>query len=413
MGTSTLTLRARGRALLARQMLLAREESPCGSAVASLGGLQAQLARPPHISLFSRIEGYRREDLIEAVTRRELVRATMMRGTLHIVSAADYTTLRPALQPMLTKGLRSVLRERADALDIDGLLVATRAYLQREGPRTFEDIRDHLESLGLPGDERARGFGVRMTLPLIQVPDGSAWGYPSNCAFALSDDWLAAGTGQGERGGRGPAPKAPRAQAPDGQVNKARATGASGPEGEVRTPEDREDALVLFYLRAFGPATVADAQTWSGLTPLKATFERLRPRLITFRDERGKELFDLPEAPRPDPDTPAPARFLPEFDSLILAHDDRSHLLDDAHRKIVYKPNLRILPTFLVDGRVAGTWDLDAKKKTATLEMVPFAKLSKRNLEELTAEAEGLLRFVEPGAKAHEVRVVTPAKGTG
>lgn len=376
MSPTPITARHLNRATLARQMLLAREEAGSAAAVVRLGGLQAQLARPPHVSLWSRIEGYRREDLIEAVARRELVRATMMRGTLHLVSSADYTSLRPVLQPMLTKGLRSVLRERADALDMDGLLRAATAYLRREGPKTFEDIRDHLESLKLPGDERARGYGVRMTLPLIQVPDGSMWGYPASAAFTLAEDWLSS-------------PERPQ---------------------EKRTPEEREDALVTFYLRAFGPASVADAQTWSGVNPLKAAFERLRPRLLTFRDERGKELFDLPDAPRPDPDTPSPCRFLPEFDSLLLAHDDRSRVIDDAHRKLIAKPNLYILPTFLVDGRVAGTWSIDGKKKTATLEMVPFLKLSKATLTALTAEAEGLLRFVEPAAKAQEVRVVTPAK---
>lgn len=383
MAAPTLTSQQLNRATLARQMLLAREKTSTLAAVEKLGGLQAQLARPPYIGLWSRLEGFRREQLTEAVTRRELVRGTLMRGTIHLCAAQDYLVVRPLLQPMLTKAVRSVLRARAEGLEIEGLLAAARAYLLAS-PRRFEEIRAHLESLKLPGEERARGFAVRMHLPLVQVPDGSAWGYPGNAAFALADDWL---------------DKAPVGKAPVGR-----------PRDDAGSPPDNT-ALVTWYLRAFGPASVADAQIWSGVTPLKDAFERLRPNLVTFRDERGKELFDLPDAPRPEADIPAPVRFLPEYDSLILAHDDRRRVIDDAHRKIVFKPGgLIILPTFLVEGRVAGTWDVETRKKTATLSLTPFGKLTKKALAELATEGEKLVRFIEPACADHDVRVVTPAK---
>ena len=147
------------------------------------------------------------------------------------------------------------------------------------------------------------------------------------------------------------------------------------------------------------------------MTPLKDAFEQRRPRLTTFRDERGKELFDFPDAPRPDADTPAPVRFLPEFDALGLGHDDRSRLVDDAHRLLLFRPNLRNPPMFLVDGRVAGTREIEAKKKLTSIVLTPYIKLTKKLQGELGDEAEAMARFIEPEAKAHDVRIVTPAKG--
>ncbi|MFO0590445.1 MAG: winged helix DNA-binding domain-containing protein [Polyangiaceae bacterium] len=373
--TTVLTAAALNRATLARQMLLARQKASVVEAVHLLGGLQAQLARPPHIALWSRIEGFRREELTEAATRRDLVRGTLMRGTLHLVTPAEYALVRPQVQPMLTKSIRSVLRERAAELDIDALVKASRDYLSA-GPRTFEEIRDHLTLLKLPGDERARGFAVRMSVPLVQVPDGSAWGWPGESPFALADAWLK----------------------------------QSVFETDASRPEPAAERLVTWYLAAFGPASVADAQSWSGIASLKEAFEALRPRLVTFRDERKRELFDLPDAPRPDAETEAPVRLLPEFDALGLAHDDRSRLVDEAHKKLLFRPNLRNPPMFLVNGRVAGTWEIDPKKKKSTVELTAFAKIPKKSQDALAAEAESLSRFIEPTAKDHEVRFISPSK---
>ena len=288
----------------------------------------------------------------------------MMRGTLHLVTASDYLAFRSCLQPMLTATLRGVLRERAKALEVEQLTASARRFFDQE-PRTFEELRERLRSEHPRGDERAMGYAVRMHLPLVQVPTDAAWGFPGTADFAVAESWL----------------------------------------GQPLADEPSPEALVRRYLAAFGPASVADAQTWSGLGALAEVFERLRPGLRTFSDERGKELFDLPKAPRPSEDTRAPARFLPEFDNLVLAHADRSRLISDADRPKIFYPNLAIPPTFLVDGIVSGTWKIVRKGKAATLSISPFGSLTKSSRAELLDEAERLVRFVEEEATSHQVRV--------
>ena len=364
-GAPVLSPRALGRATLARQMLLARQRTTVLAAVERLVGMQAQLARPPHVGLWSRLHGFVREDLTGALQRRELVRATLMRCTLHLMSARDYVALRAVIQPVLDRAMKSVLRERTDGLGLPALISAARRHLQ-EKPRTFEALRDLLVEGDPEGDARAMGYAVRCLLPLVQVPTDTPWGFPAAADFALADEWL-------------------------GQP--------------IPTAEASPLALVTRYLAAFGPATVSDMQTWSGLQGLRESFEVLRPTLVTFRDDRGRELFDLPDAPRPPEDVEAPVRFIPDFDNLILGHDDRTRLISDEHRAAIFLPNLRILPTFLVDGRVAGTWKVEAKKASATLVIEPFAAISRPARAALTEEGDALLRFLEPEAASFAVRV--------
>ena len=363
--TKPLTQRALNRATLARQMLLARERTTVLRAVERLAGLQAQLPRPPYIGLWTRMTGFAREELTAALHRRELVRATAMRGTLHLMSARDYLNLRASLQPALDRGMRSVLRERMDRLDVPGLISRAQVHLA-SAPRTFEALRDLLVADDPEGDARAMGFVVRCALPLIQVPTETAWGYPGAAEFTPAERWLGH-----------PVPMADTSPRP----------------------------LISRYLAAFGPASVSDMQTWSGLTGLREAFEALRPTLLTFTDERGRELFDLPDAPRPDEGVEAPVRFLPDFDNLVLAHDDRRRVIDDEHRSAISLPNLRILPSFLVDGRVAGTWKIERKKTSATLVVEPFKAVSRPARAALTEEGEELVRFVEPEAESFVVRV--------
>ncbi|AKQ66973.1 hypothetical protein A176_003885 [Myxococcus hansupus] len=363
MPDTPLTRRALNRATLARQMLLSREQVPVLAAVERLLALQAQQARPPFMGLWSRLVGFDREALHALLQRRDVVRATLMRGTLHLASAKDYLHLRSTFAPMLEASVASVLRERAKGLDIPPLVREGRAFFE-EAPRTFEALRDHLVARHPETDERAMGFAVRMFLPLIQVPTDTEWGYPGTTDFAVAESWL-------------------------GATLKA--------EADLPT-------LVQRYLAAFGPASVSDAQTWSGLKGLKPVFEALRPTLRTFRDENGRELFDVPTAPRPDEDTPAPARFLPDFDSLVLGHDDRARLVDEAYRSKLVTKNLRVPATFLVDGFVAGTWTVERKRAVATLVTEPFVPLKKKkDRDALVKEGEALLRFVEPDARAFEV----------
>jgi hypothetical protein len=365
MADTTLTLRQLNRATLARQLLLQREKTTPVRAIERLAGLQAQLARPPYLSLWSRVEGFSRASLSRAAARREVVRATLMRATLHLFSAADFHRLRPSLQPALDRVMKSTLRDRVTARELPSLVAEARAFFAAE-PRTFDELRDHLAARWPDGDVRAMGYAVRCTLPLVQVPGDGAWGWPGVADFAPADEWL------GKR---------------------------SAADGDPAT-------LVLRYLAAFGPASPADVQIWSGLPSpeVKATFEVLRPKLRRFRDERGRELYDLPRAPRPDEETPAPVRFLPEYDNLVLGHDDRRRLIADAHRAAIFRNNLQILPTFFVDGWVAGTWKIARAKRRALLTLSPFAKLPRPARDALTVEGEALLGFAEPEAEAREVR---------
>ncbi len=165
-------------------------------------------------------------------------------------------------------------------------------------------------------------------------------------------------------------------------------------------------ALARRYLGAFGPASAKDLQVWSGVGGMKAVLDGMADELVVFTDERGRrELFDLPDAPRPGADVPAPPRFLPEFDNLVLAHDDRSRVIADEHRPLVTTKNLRVRATFLLDGVVAGTWTIAVRRKVATLQIAPFGSLPKRAVKPLTAEGEALLRFAEPEAKDYEVQI--------
>lgn len=365
--TPTLTRRALNRATLARQILLARETITPVRAVERLAGLQAQWPKPPFIGLWTRIEGFQRGDLTQALLSRALVRATMMRATLHLVSAKDYVSLRPVIQPVLRRGMQAVLRDRMEGLDVDRLVAEARAYFQEE-PRTFTELRDFLMGLHPKGDERAMGFVVRMLLPLIQVPTDAPWGFPGTADFAVAESWL----------------------------------GESLPTGDADP-----GPLVLRYLSAFGPATVADAQAWSGLGGLRGTFDALRPKLCVFQDERGKELFDLPDAPRPPEDAAAPVRFLPEFDNLIVSRAD-ARFVAEPHRPRVFLSALRVRSTFLVDGFVAGAWAIARAKSSATLVIEPFEALSKKARDEVAAEGERLIRFVESDARAFELRFEKP-----
>ncbi len=368
MPDEVLSAQALNRATLARQLLLTREKMTVPRAIEHLVGLQAQLARPPYLALWSRLQGFQRDTLTKLALKRELARGTMMRGTLHLMTAKDYLRYRGLFQPMLTAAMRSVLKERATALDLPALLATARPFLQ-EKPRTFEEVREHLLKHHVDGDERAMGFATRLGLPLVQVPEeGLEWGWPGNSGFTLAESWL----------------------------------------GEKLSTDDDASPLVLRYLAAFGPATVADMQTWSGLKPLKEAFEKVRGKLVELRDAKKRVLFDLPKAPRPPEDTPAPVRFLPDFDNLILSHADRTRVVPEEHREKLSTKNLRVLNVFLVDGHVAGSWSTERKKGAATLVCKPFERVTKADRDALVREGEDLLRFSDPDASKVAVSFATP-----
>lgn len=362
--TPTITRLQLNRATLARQLLLEREKISALGAIERLVAMQAQLARPPYVGLWSRVKGFKREDLTSLFTSRKAVRGTHLRGTLHVMSAKDFARFRGAIQPALSAGMQAILRDRLKGFDVDSVTAAAREVFAK-GPTGFERVREYLIKKFPKGDERAMGYTARLQVPLLQVPDESRFGYASAADFTLAEKWL----------------------------------------GGKISSDERPDELLLRYLAAFGPASVSDAQTWSGLARLRDAFERLRPKLVTFRDERERELFDLPKAPRPDEDARAPVRFLPEFDNILLAHDDRTRIVADANRKHVYLPGLRVAATLLVDGFVAGAWTVESKKGVTTIAIQPFAKLSRITREEAEEEGEQLAHFLEPDAKVVAVSV--------
>src|SRR5215213_2078407 len=362
-----LTRRRLNRSTLARQMLLQREQVSAVEAVERLCGMQAQEPRPPFPGLWARLQGFRREDLHRALHDRTVVRGTLMRGTLHLLSAADYIAHRMTLQPMLKRSL-ALLGARAAGLDEDEVLPVARALLG-EHPRTFGEIRAALVEAFPDINDRALGFTVRMSLPLVMIPTEDRWGFPADSRFGLAERWL----------------------------------------GTPVSDEANVEALVLRYLAAFGPATAGDVQQWSGLQGIKPVLVLLRPQLALFHDDRGRTLFDLPDAPRPADDTSAPPRFLPEFDNLLLSHADRTRVLADEHRRFVLgAKNGRVPATFLMDGTVAGTWRVERKKQEATLAITPFDPLAKSTAAALAEEGDALLRFLEDDAVSFDVRQNPP-----
>jgi hypothetical protein len=354
--------RALNRATLARQLLLRRQRLAIPAAVERLLALQAQLPRPAVVGLWTRVEALDRQSVARLFDSRTLVRATTMRGTLHVMTAGDYLAFRHCLQPGLDAGMRAILRDRAAALDVAALGRAAEAYLGE--PHDFEDIRAHLLTAFPGGDERAMGYAVRMGLPLVQVPGAGPWGFPAHAGFVSAKAWL----------GKAPAP--------------------------CTTP----DALVLRYLAALGPATIKDAESWLGLGGLAPAFARLQSRLAVVGGTARAPLYDLPDAPRPDGDTPAPIRFLPEWDSVVVTRADE-RVVAKADRPRVFLPGLRVAALVLVDGFAAASWGVSRTRKAATLKIEPFAALSKRIVDELRPEAESLVRFMEPDAATHEIEV--------
>ncbi|NJP88666.1 winged helix DNA-binding domain-containing protein [Nonomuraea sp. FMUSA5-5] len=350
-----LSLRDLNRATLARQHLLSRvsrHEGDVAGVVHRLVGLQAQEPRPPYLGVWTRLEGFRREDLHAAVHARTLVRATMWRATLHLMTAADFAAFRPVVAPVLAAAAR-----RFPEVDFDAVAAAAHRLLAA-GPMTFNELRPKLLEEFPGAYDRALGYAVRMLTPLVVEPTQDRWSYPREPAFGL--------------------PGLPMAAA------------------DVT-------ALVERYLAAFGPATPADVQTWSGLRGLRKIMTGMDLERLT--DFTGRELFDLPGAPRPGGDVPAPVRFLPDFDTLILGHDDRTRVLADEHKSLVATKNLRVRAVYLVDGFAAGTWQIKRSGKKATLLVTPFGKT---DLDDLEEEGLRLLAFAEPDATSLTLELPGP-----
>jgi hypothetical protein len=361
--------RALNRSLLERQLLLRRHEVSSFEAVEHLVGLQAQAPDPPYVGLWTRLAGFRPGELSRMILDRRAVRVALMRNTVHLVTAEDCLELRPLVQPIIGRNLYSGSAQRAAVKEIDDaeLVAAGRALLE-ERPLTARELGGLLRERWPDQDPAALARAIRNLVPLVQVPPRGVWGESGPAAHTTVEAWL----------------------------------------GRQLDPDPLPDEMVMRYLGAFGPASVKDAQTWSGLTRLREVFERLRPRLRTFRDEGGTEVFDLPDSPRPDPDVPAPVRFVAAFDNLILSHADRSRVIAAEHRKAIASKNGMVPATFLVDGFVSGTWKVVRDRREATLWISPFEPLPKQAHEVLTEEGERLLNFMTDGAGGFAIRFIEP-----
>ena len=336
-----LTVRELNRALLARQLLLERRRSSLPKAIEQAGGLQMQYAPSGYVGLWSRLEGFERDGLTRALERRSVVQATLMRVTIHLVSSREFW--------LFAAGLRRSRREWWLRLQKGR---ATDRQMKQDADRLRAALADGPRSVAELG-ELAKGFvgHVGLWLDLVRVPPSGTWERRRADLLGLAEEWV----------------------------------------GPCDVSEDEGlDHLVRSYLRGFGPARPNDIASWAGLrvTTLKPALERLALR--RFRDEAGKELLDLPRAPLPDPETPAPVRFLPHFDANLLVHTRRAQILPEQHRPRVFSTkNPFSVGTFLVDGQVAGAWSVQHGRIT----LEPYVRLSRSVRKEVVEEAERLDAF--------------------
>ena len=365
-----LTLRELNRAALARQMLLERASVPVVTAIERLAALQAQWAPSPYIALWSRLKNFERESLWSAIEKKHtVIRARLMRGTLHLVSAQDFYAYAVATQD-LQRGAWNRLQV---GQGVDPKAVATLAVAFAREPRAKEDVVAHLT-------ERLGSFGgpykwliwrfVSAHADLVSAPPGGHWAYGGTDApYVAARHWIASGSRPAE--------------------------------------DDALQLLIHRYLAAFGPASLADIAQFAGQVParIRPVLARLAPSLRHFTDEQGRPLFDLPRAPRPPADTKAPVRFLPRYDELLIGYEHRDRVIAAKHRAAVYTKNALIEAVFLVDGVAAGTWALVTTKADAVVSIRPFGALARADRAAATREGEALARFMAPDAKTHGARI--------
>ncbi|WCN05520.1 winged helix DNA-binding domain-containing protein [Streptomyces sp. M92] len=361
-----LDARALNRATLARQLLLDRADLPVSDAVAHLGGMQAQEPQEPFVGLWSRLRAFEPASLSDRLTGRQLVRTHLMRRTVHLVTADDVLAWRSRHDAMLRQKVLGVYRRELRGVDLGELAAAGREVMADGEPRSMGELARALAGRWPAPGPRALGEMLAAALiPMAQLPPRGLWRTKSGVRYLPLSRWL----------GREIDPPAPHGSDPVGQ------------------------ALVRRYLAAFGPAASADLRAWCGLAGLPAAVAAVREELVAFRDERGRELLDLPDAPRPDPGTPAPVRFLPAFDNAVLGYHDRGRIIDDAHRGLSVA-GARVV---LVDGRVAATWNVEADTVTVT----PLRPISRADRAAVAEEGRALASFLSD-QHSDRVRLTAP-----
>jgi Winged helix DNA-binding domain len=357
MSAPVLSTRALNRALLERQDLLRRSARSVPETIERLVGMQAQEPRDPYVGLWTRIAGFPPERLSDLIAGRRAVRITLMRATIHLTTARDALAIRPLIRSVPERTFNGTpwarhLRELG-GVDLEAVVAVARDLLD-EGPLTRAELAPLLAARFSAADPAALSYAATFNLPLVQIPPRGLWGGRGQATWTTLEAWV----------GR------PLASKPS--IAK----------------------LVARYLRAFGPAGPADMRTWSGLAGLSEVFERLRPRLRTFRTQDGRELFDVPDGSLPDPETPAPVRFLPEYDNLVLSHADRSRIVPAFPRETLFWKG-----SVLVDGFVRCAWRLEPGEDGTALAIDPVVRpLTKREASSVAAEGRRLMRFLGAGS---------------
>lgn len=358
-----LSKRARNRALLARQFLLDRSDDTVLDALTHLVGLQAQTPNAPYIALASRLKDFDPKLLTALIYDRRVVRIALMRGTIHSVTDSDCLELRPHFARVLERGMRGAFGKQLSGLNLKEVEIAARKLLKKQ-PLTFDELGKRLSKKWPDRNPDALANAARAVVPLVQVPPRGIWGEGGLALHAPAETWL----------------RRPLCTTPS------------------------LERMINRYLAAFGPATVRDVQAWSGLTGLRPILESMRENLIAFKDEEKKEFFDLPDAPRPDADTPAPPRFLPVFDNVLLSHADRRRILSEDHRKKLFGTAALLEGSVLIDGFVGAKWKVVQEPARAVLTIEQFVQLHNRDREAISQEGAGLLTFALAAIKVHEIR---------
>lgn len=349
---TVLSRRQLNRALLERQLLLRRAQLPVAEAVEHLVGLQCQVPVAPYHGLWSRLEGFDPRELSRLVEARQAARLGLFRWTQHLVTARDALALRPLLQTTIERRMLSSQRRLLDGADLGELAGAVRSLLAAR-PMLAGELGRALHERWPDADPGALGIAAPAVVALAQVPPRGLWGRSGRAHLVELEAWLGA---------------------------------------PMRAGSCEE--LVRRYLRAFGPASVADMRTWSGLAGLRPAFERLRGELVVYTDERGRELFDIPNMPLPDAETPAPPRLLPDFDNALLGHDDRSRIVGDLPQRLRVEAQPRHV---LVDGFLAGTWRFEGRGAKRTVAVELARPLDRRDRKALDAEVERFTAFATEG----------------
>jgi Winged helix DNA-binding domain len=368
--TEVLSTRALNRALLGRQMLLERHEGSATETLEHLVGMQGQVPLDPYLGLWTRLKDYDPAELAALVSDRKVVRAPLMRVTIHMVTARDFVRLRPLLQSLHEARFRSSPFVRhLDGIDTDEVATAGRELVE-EAPRTRAELSRLLAERWPDRDSLSLAYVLTHLVPLVQVPPRGVWRESGQATWTTAESWL----------------------------------------GRPIEAEPAAGEMVTRYLAAFGPASVMDFQNWSGLTRMGEVIEPMRSRLRTYRDERGTELLDVPDAPLPDPDTPAPVRFLPNYDNVLLGHADRTRVVPDEPRAPMFPGYGSNLGSLLVDGFFRGLWKVEREKGSATLLVEVTKRLSKRDAAAVSAEGMRMLEFTHADAESRDVRITCRAE---